>query len=78
MTTTSLTSTTSGYAQRKRNKKSYLFSQNIYEIEVTGEDGEVLNYEIMADSAAEATATAEQLAYDSMVDISYINVIVMG
>lgn len=54
-----------------------MFSQNIYQVEVNGEDGEVLTYEIMADSCAEATATAESLANDSMINISYISVFVM-
>ena len=61
----------------KRNRKSYMFSQNIYQVEVNGEDGEVLTYEIMADSCTEATATAESLANDSMINISYISVFVM-
>lgn len=61
----------------KRNRKSYMFSQNIYKVEVNGEDGEVLTYEIMADSEAKATATAESLANDSMINISYISVFVM-
>lgn len=55
-----------------------MFSQSIYQVEVNGEDGEIMSFEIMADSCAEATATAESLAYDAMVNISYINVMVMG
>lgn len=55
-----------------------MFSQSIYQVEVNGEDGEIMSFEIMADSCAEATATAESLASDAMVNISYINVMVMG
>lgn len=77
MTTTSLTTTTD-FGFRKNRNRSKFFSRNIYQVEVYGEEGECLSYEIMADTAAEATATAEQLANDDMVDINYINVIVMG
>lgn len=62
----------------RKNRKSYMFSQSIYQAEVNGEDGEIMSFEIMADSCAEATATAESLASDAMVNISYINVMVMG
>lgn len=70
-----IATTTNG--SRVKGRRSYLFSQSIYQVEVNGEDGEVLTYEIMADSCAEATATAESLASDSMVNISYISVMVM-
>ena len=63
--------------ESKRTRRSFLFSQNIYQVEVNGEDGECLTYEIMADSCAEATATAENLASDSMVNITYISVMPM-
>ena len=79
MTTTTFTSQeTNHFDIRRSHRNSHLFSQNIYQVEVNGEDGEYLTYEIMADTAAEATATAEQLAMESMVDISWINVMVMG
>ncbi|MEJ8769748.1 hypothetical protein [Prevotella sp. HCN-7019] len=68
---------TSNNEQKCRTRRSYLFSQNIYQVEVNGEEGECLTYEIMADSCAEATATAESLASDSMVNISYISVMPM-
>ena len=77
MTTTAITSSTSDYGVKRTHKRSRFFSQNIYNVEVNGEDGEYLKFEIMADTAAEATATAEQLAFDSMVDISYINIMLM-
>lgn len=62
----------------KKGRKNSMFSQNIYQVEVNGEDGDYLTFDIMADSCAEATATAEQLAMESMVDISFINVTIMG
>lgn len=78
MTATTLTSNAStcqGF--KKGRKRSSLFSQNIYQVEVNGEDGDYLQFEIMADTCAEATATAEQLAADSLVNISYINITIM-
>jgi diphthamide synthase (EF-2-diphthine--ammonia ligase) len=78
MTTTSVTSrelTGNGFKKRRDN---YRFSQNIYQVEVNGEDGEYQQYEIMADSSAQATEIAEQLASDSMVDISYIQITIIG
>ena len=59
----------------KRNRKSYMFSQNIYQVEANGDVG---SHRLkLADSCAEATATAESLANDSMINISYISVFVM-
>ena len=59
----------------KRNRKSYMFSQNIYQVEVNGEVG---SHRLkLAVSEAKATATAESLANDSMINISYISVFVM-
>lgn len=52
-----------------------VFSEHIYEIEVTGEEGEFINYEIIADSITAAVAHAESLAMAEMVDISHISVI---
>ncbi len=77
MTTTVQHHIATSSKESKRTRRSYLFSQSIYQVEVNGEDGECLTYEIMADSCAEATATAEGLASDSMVNISYITVMVM-
>ena len=47
-------------------------ASNLYQVIINGEDGEYLEYEIEADSYAEASAKAEMLAADAMVDISYI------
>ena len=63
---------------RRNNRKSHLFSQNIYQVEAQGEDGEYITFEVMADSLSEATAEAERMAYAEMVDIQYINITVLG
>ena len=63
---------------RRINRKSHLFSQNIYQVEAQGEDGEYITFEVMADSLSEATAEAERMAYAEMVDIQYINITVLG
>ncbi|MCD8295978.1 MAG: hypothetical protein LUC88_00230 [Prevotella sp.] len=52
-----------------------VFSEHIYQIEVCCEDGEVQDFEIMADSMTAAVAHVENLAMSEMIDISYINVI---
>jgi hypothetical protein len=78
MTATTFTSQELINGINKGHKKNYMLSQNIYQVEVNGEDGDYLSFDIMADSCAEATATAEQLAMESMVDISFINVTIMG
>lgn len=62
----------------RSSRKSRLFNQNIYQVEVTGEDGEFITFEVMADSVAEASAEAEHMAYAEMVDIQYINITVLG
>jgi len=59
---------------RSNKKSSYMFSQNIYSITVTGEDGEYFTCEVMADTSADACSVAEDLARDVMADISYITV----
>lgn len=41
---------------------------------VNGDEGEYAEYEVEADSYAKATAMAENLAADSMINISYIEV----
>ena len=56
-----------------RSRKSF-FSKNIYQVVVNGEDGEYAEYEIEARSEAEAHRIANQLASESMVNITYIEV----
>lgn len=61
----------SEYRLNKRGRRVEL-SNNLYQVVINGEDGEYLEYEIEADSYAEASAKAEMLAADAMVDITYI------
>lgn len=77
MTTTTFTTHSSNDNFKRGHRKSYMFSQNIYQVEVYGEDNDYMSFEIMADTCAEATQTAEQLAMESMIDISYINITIM-
>lgn len=56
-----------------RRRRAY-YPHNIYQVIVNGEEGECCEYEIEADSYAEATSTAESLAADNMINISYIEV----
>lgn len=48
------------------------FCGNFYQVIVNTEEGESYDYEVEADSFAEATQQAEQFAMDLMVDITYI------
>lgn len=49
-------------------------STNLYQAIINGEEGEYYEYEIEANSFAEASAIAEMYAADIMVDIRYIEV----
>lgn len=78
MTTTTFTQqnlTVDGF--KKHNRKNRLFNQNLYQVEVNGEDGEYMTFEVMADSCSEAAATAERMAMEEMVDIQWINITCM-
>ena len=55
-------------------KRRVSFPHNIYQVVVTGEAGDSAEYEVEAASSAEATAMAENLAADNMINISYIEV----
>ncbi len=72
MTHTSVLSefVSTGFNRRRR----VSFPHNIYQVVVNGEEGECAEYEVEADSYAEATSIAEELASDSMINISYIEV----
>lgn len=50
------------------------FPHNIYQVVIDGEDGEYAEYEIEADSEDEASAIAQELAAENMIDIVYIQV----
>lgn len=57
--------------------KSRLYSDryycgNLYQVVVNTEEGESYEYEVEADTFAEATKQAENFAMDLMVDITYI------
>ncbi len=62
------------YVFGKRSTKQVECSYNLYRAVINGEDGESLDYEIEADSYGEASAKAEMLAADAMVDITYIEI----
>ena len=47
---------------------------NIYSVIVNCEDGEYYEYEVEADTFAEATKQAEDMALDLMADITFIEV----
>ena len=79
MVNTFQTSTIStGNRTQSRNRKNYMFSQNIYEVTVNGEDGDYFNCEIMADTNTAACAAAEDLARDVIMDITYIEIRCLG
>ncbi len=63
--TTSLFKSTRLYSTR-------YYSGNLYQVVVNTEDGESYEYEVEADTFAEATKQAENFANDLMVDITYI------
>lgn len=67
-----------GLGNRRSHRSNHMLSQVIYQVDVTGEDNECASFEVMADTAAEATAVGEQLAMDVMSDIQYIQVTVLG
>ncbi len=53
-------------------KRNYI--GNIYNVVVNCEDGEYYEYEVEADTFAEATKIAEDMANDLMADITFIEV----
>lgn len=59
--------------RRRRNT----LMQNIYEVNVYGEDGEFAQFDIMADTNSEAAAEAELLASEIQ-NICYITITNMG
>ena len=67
MTTTATPGTTKVIDKTNTRDKKLRKSTNA---DVNRDVGEYLKFEIMADTAAEATATAEQLAFDSRVVIN--------
>ncbi len=59
-----------------RQHKSFT-SSNLYKVVVNGEEGEYYEYEVEADSYAEASRQGEELAA-GMVDIQYLEVYQLG
>lgn len=64
---------TSMFSRNRLFNKRY-YSGNLYTVYVNTEDGESHEYEVEADSFAEATRQAEEMAYSLYVDITYIEV----
>lgn len=57
---------------RLYNKRQYM--GNFYSVVINCEDGEFYEYEVEADTFAEATKIAEDMALDLMADITFIEV----
>jgi len=55
---------------RLYNKRFY--SGNLYQVVINTEEGESYEYEVEADTFAQATEQAENFANDLMVDITYV------
>jgi hypothetical protein len=64
---------TSFFSRTRLFNKRY-YSGNLYTVYVNTEDGESHEYEVEADSFAEATRQAEEMAYSLYIDITYIEV----
>ena len=70
---------TSEQNETRRNRKSFIAtSQLIYQVTVYGEENETETFEVMADDYAGAAAQAQNIAYDRMIDIAYIDIECMG
>lgn len=63
--------TSSLFTNSRLYSKRY-YPGNLYQVVINTEEGESYQYEVEADSFAEATRTAEDLALDLMTDITYI------
>lgn len=68
---------TSEFQNDRFNKSRRLFNNDLFQVEVYGEDNESMTFEVMADSMTAATAEAERMAMENMIDIQYINVTAM-
>lgn len=64
-----------GTRTRKNHRAS---SQLFFQVTVYGEDNDSETFEIMADDYATASAQAQELAIDRMIDIAYIDIVCMG
>lgn len=63
---------TSSHFNKSNVFNNRLYCGNIYQVIVNTEDGERYEYEVEADTLADATKQAENFALDLMVDITYI------
>ena len=64
---------TSVFTHSRLYSKRY-YPGNIYSVVINCEDGEFYEYEVEADTFAQATEIAEGMAQDMMADITYIGV----
>jgi hypothetical protein len=63
---------TSSLFNKSRLYSNRYYCGNLYQVVVNTEEGESYEYEVEADTFAEATKQAENYAMDLMVDITYI------
>jgi hypothetical protein len=64
---------TSVFTHSRLHGKRY-YAGNLYTVRVNGEDNEYYEFEVEADTFAEATELAENMAYDLMVNVTYVEV----
>ena len=64
---------TSVFTRSRLYSKRY-YPGNIYNVVINCENGEYYEYEVEADTFAEATKQAEEMALDLMADITFIEV----
>ena len=64
---------TSVFTRSRLYSKRY-YPGNIYSVVINCEDGEFFEYEVEADTFAQATEIAEGMANDLMADITFIEV----
>ena len=63
---------TSSFFNKSRLFSNRYYCGNLYQVVINTEDGESYEYEVEADTFAEATRQAENFANGLMVDITYI------
>ncbi len=63
---------TSSLSCQNRHYGKHYYRNNLYQVVINTEDGDVYEYEVEADSFSDASRQAENLAMDLMADITYI------
>lgn len=63
---------TSSFFNKSRLYSNRFYSGNFYLVVINTEEGESYEYEVEADTFADATRMAEEFAMDLMADITYI------